>query len=349
MVSRSLVMLLVFAAAVTTAGAQVSDDLAARGEHIASLDALAVELRNQQSDGPVRRGFDIGMAAAEGQTLPGPSKDSLGASLPPDERRGFTTAVSFSLERNRNGEAAALGAAIALADPSVANVRARLPSVLAKLGFDIATALFGDPALGASGNTAMGPVSTGIRNALSSTTQGGFDYGWGFYSDRNKAAAVARRPKLICRGGSELRITTAPSDDDPQRLGLLTLFINFNRSAQPSDAAGANLQPGQCNRADRALTDNEPTQIRTTVPADNPQWALLRDNSPNAAERFVDDYTLQAYLRNPKHYWMFPEFTNAGTYFQTANRGIFWKPGSVLFAPSPTALKKKPVFPGRLD
>jgi hypothetical protein len=152
--------------------------LAAKGEAIANEDPLAVELRNQQPEGPVRRGFDIGMAAAEGQTLPGPGKDRIRDSLSPAEQEGFTTAVSFSLERNRNAKLAATGAAIAKVDPIVAAARTagrRRLDVLYGLGFDIATGIFGDPALGAQGNTATGPASLKIRDSLSAAGQRGFD------------------------------------------------------------------------------------------------------------------------------------------------------------------------------
>ncbi len=44
-----------------------------------------------------------------------------------------------------------------------------------RVGFDIATGLFGDPALGAVGNTAQGPGSQAIRNALTARAQPGFD------------------------------------------------------------------------------------------------------------------------------------------------------------------------------
>src|SRR5262249_50215123 len=43
-----------------------ADVLAARGEVLANEDPLALELRNRAPAGPRRRGFDIGMAAAEG-------------------------------------------------------------------------------------------------------------------------------------------------------------------------------------------------------------------------------------------------------------------------------------------
>ena len=110
---RFLIVTLLCVAAVTTASAQDSpkgidlDALAAKGEAIANEDPLAVELRNQLPDDLSRRGFDIGMAAAEGQTLPGPGKEKIGASLPATQQRGYNIAVSFSLERNRNADLAA--------------------------------------------------------------------------------------------------------------------------------------------------------------------------------------------------------------------------------------------------
>ena len=152
-----------------------ADALAARGEAVANADPLSAELRNQVPEGASRRGFDIGMAAAEGHTFPGPGKDRTRDSLRRDERGGFITAVSFSLDRNRNADLAARGARIAKIDPIVAAARTAQPDVLYWLGFDIATGIFGDPALGARGNTATGPGSLGIRDALSAAGQRGFN------------------------------------------------------------------------------------------------------------------------------------------------------------------------------
>ena len=159
----------------STFDATQQNDLAARGEAIANADPLSAELRSQQPEGPARRGFDIGMAAAEGNTLPGPGKQKIHDAMSPDEQQGYDTAVAFSLERNRNAEFAATGAAIAEADPVVAAARAAEPDVFYWLGFDIATGIFGDPALGAKGNTATGPGSMRIRNALSAAGQRGFN------------------------------------------------------------------------------------------------------------------------------------------------------------------------------
>jgi len=157
------------------ASAQTADALAAKGEAIANADPLALTLRNRESEGAGQRGFDIGMAAAEGDTLPGPGKQRIHDALTPAEQRGFETAVAFSLERNRNADAAARGAAIAKVDPLVAAARTVERDVFYSLGFDIATGIFGDPALGAQGNTATGPGSLSIRDSLSAAGQRGFN------------------------------------------------------------------------------------------------------------------------------------------------------------------------------
>src|ERR1044071_166331 len=62
--------------------------LAARGAALVNEDPSALELRDEQPEGPARRGFNIGMAAAEGQTLPGPGKQRIHDSLSPAEQEG---------------------------------------------------------------------------------------------------------------------------------------------------------------------------------------------------------------------------------------------------------------------
>ena len=68
------------------------DEAAKKGEAIAYQDRLATALRTFQPEGPVRRGFDIGMAAAEGHTADGDGKRRIKATLLPEEQRGFTAA-----------------------------------------------------------------------------------------------------------------------------------------------------------------------------------------------------------------------------------------------------------------
>jgi hypothetical protein len=152
-----------------------TDILAAKGEAIANRDPLSIELRNREPAGLSRHGFDIGMAVAETDTEPGPGKQAMHDSLSQSEQIGFSTAVSFSLERNKYVDMAAKGAKIAQANPIVAKARTANPSVFYWLGFDIATGIFGDPALGAQGNTATGPGSLKIRDSLSLDGQSGFN------------------------------------------------------------------------------------------------------------------------------------------------------------------------------
>jgi len=148
--------------------------LAGKGEAIANLDPLSMALRAQQPSDAARRGFDIGMAAAENQTAQGPGKDAIRDSLPPAERPGFVNAVDFSVQRNSHAVLASTGAKINDADPVVAAARNADQDVFFRLGFDIASGLFGDPALGSVGNTALGPGSYAIRDSLSASGQRGF-------------------------------------------------------------------------------------------------------------------------------------------------------------------------------
>ena len=69
----------------------------------------------------------------------------------------------------------AVGAAIAAQDPAVEQGRNAEVNAFYQLGFDIASGLFGDPALGSAGNTVVGPGAQSIRNSLSRAGQRGFD------------------------------------------------------------------------------------------------------------------------------------------------------------------------------
>jgi hypothetical protein len=123
--------------------AQSLDELAARGEILATADPLATELR-ERLDAPGRRGFDIGMGVAEGHTAPGPGKQKRGEELPLDQQAGYFPAVEFSVTRNANAVASNVGARIALSDPRLAQARLSGSNPFYALGFDIATGLLSD-------------------------------------------------------------------------------------------------------------------------------------------------------------------------------------------------------------
>ena len=152
-----------------------ADQLAASGASIAAADPLITELRNRQPAGPVRQGFDAGVAVTGSDTQWGPGKQKILDSLPAAGQEGFKVAASFVMDRNRNPQLAAIGASIAASDPVVAAARTVDPDVRYWLGFDIASGLFGDPALGAAGNKATGPGSARIRDSLSAPAQRGFN------------------------------------------------------------------------------------------------------------------------------------------------------------------------------
>jgi hypothetical protein len=164
---------------------QAITDSAGRGRSIARQDLLAWELREEQPDEEARLGFDIGMAAAEGHTAPGPGKDARRDALPAAQRAGYQAAVTFSVDRNKNAELAAKGAEIARQDRLTGAARAAEADAMRRLGFDIATAIFGDPALGARGNTASGPGSLGVRDGLSFFAQRGFSSAMSFHLSRD--------------------------------------------------------------------------------------------------------------------------------------------------------------------
>jgi hypothetical protein len=159
------------------------DAYAAKGRTIADGNPLVAALRAGEPDGPQRTGFDIGMALWDGNTADGPGKTAFKKSLTSVEGLGFGDAAAFSLAWNNNTELAAKGAAIAAKDPEVAAARdaaigsppLMLAAALYWLGFDIATALFGDPALGGAGSTILGPGSEAIRATLGPNGPKGFN------------------------------------------------------------------------------------------------------------------------------------------------------------------------------
>ena len=168
--------------------------LATQGEEIANQDPLTAELRRRAVNDLSRRGFDLGMAVAQHDTLPGPGKQAIHDSLSGVEQAAYDAAVSFLLQRNKSADLAAVGAAIAQQDPAVAQARVAESDVFFWLGFDIATGIFGDPALGARGNTATGPGSLGIRDGLSAPAQRGFNASVAFNLARHYPRPPANLP-----------------------------------------------------------------------------------------------------------------------------------------------------------
>jgi hypothetical protein len=155
-------------------------------------DPMVAELRKRQ---PVANqpGFDMGMKAAQGQTVWAPRDEQTAASLSPPLQEGFKVAFSFSLDRTRNAKLAAVGANIASIDPAVMQARTSDGDVRAWLGFDIASGIFGSPVNGGLGNTVAGPGAMQIRNALSVPAQRGFDASMKLHLSRHNAVVKYKK------------------------------------------------------------------------------------------------------------------------------------------------------------
>lgn len=106
-----------------------------------------------------------------------------------DEAYGAETVLvdSSHLDAARIDALAATGAAMAQWDPDLANARLDDDDAASMRGFDIASGLFGDPALGAQGNTQSGPGSDRIRDALDSAGRRGFAASVAFHLARHYA------------------------------------------------------------------------------------------------------------------------------------------------------------------
>jgi hypothetical protein len=151
------------------------EGMAARGAVLAQANALAAELRLRLAEGPTRRGFDIGSAAYENQQVPDKINGAAGQQLDAQTIGGFKLAQSFWLGWNRNVDLAVIGAWIASDDAYIARARGAEDDPFYKLGFDIATGIYGDRKHGARGNTATGPGAFAIRDLLQETAQRGFN------------------------------------------------------------------------------------------------------------------------------------------------------------------------------
>jgi hypothetical protein len=151
------------------------DAMAARGAAIAQSIPIAAELRAQITDENVLRGFDIGMAAYEDQQVPDKLNGAAGQQLDAVGIQGFKIAQTFSITWNRNVDLGVIGAWIAGDDAVLAQARNAEADPFYRLGFDIATGIYGNRKHGARGNTATGPGAAAIRDQMNAAAQRGFN------------------------------------------------------------------------------------------------------------------------------------------------------------------------------
>ena len=364
-----LIAILFCAAAVTTARSQDSltpidvKTLAARGEAIANQYPLAVELRDQQPDSSAQRGFNIGMAVAREDTLPGPGKDRACASLSSGEQAACRIAVSFAVERNRNAKFAERGSAILEAEPIFAKTRNATIDVFYRLGFDIGLAA-------SEGQTLPGPGKDRIRDSLRLTAEReGFSTAVSITLERNRNAGLTATPnsgmrekvasdEIRCRGysrpgGSEYVFVTINSRPSATGETLVTYEMAFTNGSQAAGARGEGLRPGECAWADRPIGDNGPLRIRFETVANAQLKQQLHgtpiDRSSTAAESYPDANTIPAYLKGENHYWSFGGVSNSGRGYFVATGNGYWKPaiaiGDVNRSPTEPAKRRGPLFP----
>ena len=162
----------------------LEDALAVEGRTYAAADPLLTALRDSVPEGVERLGFDVGVAIMHANTLWGPGAEQHMKSLDETGQLGFRMASDFCLARNNNATLALKGASIAKADPAVLAARNEQPVGNDQLGFDIASALYGDPKLGSIGSTLMGPGSDTVRASLMGG-QAGFNASFAFHTARH--------------------------------------------------------------------------------------------------------------------------------------------------------------------
>lgn len=151
-----------------------ADQYATSGEALAQGDALIAAGRSQQLSAPLRRGFDIGIAVTGTDTVW--VRANSESSTPSAGRTGRIQSSGFlcpGSESERTVGCNRRSYCCRRSDCGAGDAqRAGLPNWL---GFDIASGVFGDPALGALGNKATGPGSERIRNGLSAPAQRGYN------------------------------------------------------------------------------------------------------------------------------------------------------------------------------
>lgn len=128
--------------------------------------------------------------------------------------------------------------------------------------------------------------------------------------------------QMLCRGGNPgLHFTTTNTGVGPNREQIVTYEIGFTPSRQAAGPRGIGLEPGQCSWIDRPVNEKEPYLIRFDTPLHFTSGRPT-DNSPTAAERFPDAYTIPEYMKDKNHYWSFVVYNNIREgYFQsTANK-----------------------------
>lgn len=152
------------------------------GRQLAESNAVIAAIRAGEPAGARRDGFDAGIGLCLAQKADAAAQDTYQKSLAEVERAGFADGAAFAAEWRANSELAARGASIAMKDAGVAEARSKgqshsenaLAAGLYLLGFDTATAIFGDARSGALEASLLDADPEKIRGALGKDGQRGF-------------------------------------------------------------------------------------------------------------------------------------------------------------------------------
>ncbi|CAN5347642.1 hypothetical protein BH11PSE14_BH11PSE14_09010 [soil metagenome] len=125
---------------------------------------------------PAAAGLERQCLASGGSLVPPVNAPPPPSPAIPDTNTPTTMPATVpAVDSTRIDGLAATGANIANQDTDLAYARAAEPGAAFQRGFDIATGLFGDPALGAEGRPAADQDAANIRASLGSDGQRGFD------------------------------------------------------------------------------------------------------------------------------------------------------------------------------
>lgn len=271
---------------------------------------------------------------------------------------GAQTAIPIAVQV---AELAEIGAAIAQRDPVVAAARTAEPDIFYWKGFSVATGIFGDPALGAQGHTAMGPNSQRIRDFLTAVEQRGFDAGVKFHlnrrykrgpgditatdrknseerfsviTDPNRADVGSTSDEVRCRGFQAVGMfTTESTKSSSTGETISTILLTSEPGPYAAGARGEGLRPGECAWVDKPIDvrniDERWFLLRFETPANAQLKQVLHgtpvDASPTAAKRFPDAQTIPAYMSDPDHYWRFYGVRRVNNFY-TATGSRYWEP-----------------------
>jgi len=153
------------------------------------------------------------MAAAEGQTAPGPGKQRLHDALSPAEQEGYSIAVSNSLMWNKNlektriAELAAKGAVIVSQDQGASVLLNQQPEGPARRGFYVGMGIW-------EVDTVPGPGKQKVHDLLSPEEQGGFDVAASYSMVRNK---MPKSRNAQAAGGADMASDDPSSAELPSR------------------------------------------------------------------------------------------------------------------------------------